>query len=75
MKKLAFVVAGAYLAVSLGTVTVARAHSTQQCKEELKTYASMCKFSPTAFILGFCKNKKAQQWCTDRKLHDEKFHK
>lgn len=75
MKRLGLVLAGAYLAATLGMAADAQAHTSQQCVKELKSYASMCKFSPTAFILGFCKNKQAQKWCTNRKLHDEKFHK
>ncbi|MDA7949665.1 MAG: hypothetical protein MPJ78_19590 [Hyphomicrobiaceae bacterium] len=75
MKKLATAFAAAYLVALIGGIAGAQAHSAQQCKKELKSYASMCKFSPTAWILGFCKNKKAQSWCSNKKLHDEKFHK
>mgnify|MGYP006969436896 FL=1 len=75
MKRLCLLAAGAYVAATLGMFSDASAHSAQQCKKELQNYAAMCKFSPTAFLLGFCKNKKAQKWCSDKKLHDEKFHK
>ncbi len=75
MKKFGAVFAAAYLAALIGSISGAHAHTAEQCKKELKTYASMCKFSPTAWILGMCKNKKAQTWCTNKKLHDEKFHK
>ena len=75
MKKFGATFAAAYLAALIGGISGAQAHSAQQCKKELKSYASMCKFSPTAWLLGLCKNKKAQAWCSDKKLHDEKFHK
>lgn len=74
MKKLTILFAGAFLAATVGGIAGVQAHTAEQCKKELKSYASMCKFSPTAFILGFCKNKKAQAWCSDKKLHKEKFH-
>jgi len=75
MKRTGLVLAGAYLAATVSTVSIAQAHTADQCKKELQGYASMCKFSPTAFLLGFCKNKQAEKWCSDRKLHDQKFHK
>ena len=75
MKKLCLLFAAAYVATTLGSISSAQAHAAQKCVKELQTYAAGCKFSPTAWILGFCKNKKAQQWCSDKKLHDEKFHK
>lgn len=74
MKRLAFLFAAAYVAATFGMVAGVQAHSAQQCKKELQQYASMCKFSPTALILGFCKNKKAQKWCSDKKQHNKKFH-
>lgn len=74
MRKFAFALAVTGLALAFTAQTV-RAHSAQQCLKELQTYAAGCKFSPTAFLLGFCKNKKAQKWCSDKKLHDDKFHK
>jgi len=74
MKKLSIVFAAAYFAVLVGGIASAQAHSAQQCKKELQSYATMCKFSPTAWILGFCKNKKAQTWCSSKKEHDKKFH-
>ena len=75
MKKLGIVFAGLYLAAMLGGISAAQAHSVAQCKKELQNYAKICKFSPTMLILGFCKNKKVQAWCSDKKLHAEKFHK
>jgi len=75
MKKLSILFAGLYLAAMLGGISTARAHSAAQCKKQLQNYAKMCKFSPSMWILGFCKNKKAQAWCSDKKMHAEKFHK
>ena len=75
MKKLSAVLAALYLAAMLGGISGAQAHTAKACVKELKTYAAGCKFSPTAWILGFCKNKKAQAWCKDKKMHEEKFHK
>ena len=75
MKKIGVVFASAYFLALVGGITGAQAHTVQQCQQELKTYASMCKFSPTAWVLGLCKNKKAQTWCSNKKKHDDKFHK
>jgi len=75
MKKLSIVFAGLYLAAILGGISGARAHTAAQCQKEIKTSGTLCKFSPTAWILGFCKNKKVLQWCSDKKEHDAKFHK
>ena len=75
MKKISLILAGLYLAAMLGGISGAQAHSAEKCVKELKNYSKMCKFSPTMFILGFCKNKKAQAWCSDKKMHAEKFHK
>ena len=75
MKKMSAVFAGLYLAAMLGGISTAQAHTAAKCKKELQTYAKMCKFSPSMFILGFCKNKKAQEWCGDKKMHADKFHK
>ena len=75
MKKVSIIFAGLYLAAMLGGISGAQAHSAAKCKKELKNYAATCKFSPTMWILGFCKNKKAITWCSNKKLHDEKFHK
>lgn len=74
MKKYGLLLAGVYVAATLGSTSGVQAHSAKSCVKELKTYAASCKFSPTAWILGFCKNKKAQKWCSDKKLHDKKFH-
>lgn len=74
MKKIAIFAAAAYVFTVVGSLNDAQAHSAKQCIKELQTYASGCKLSPTAWILGFCKNKKAQKWCTDKKKHDKKFH-
>lgn len=75
MKQFAILFAAAYIATTLGATSGAQAHSAKQCIKELQAYAAGCKFSPTAWLLGFCKNKKAQKWCSDKKLHDKKFHK
>lgn len=75
MKRFCLFLAATFVAGTVALTGIAQAHTAQQCVKELQSYSTMCKFSPTAFILGFCKNKKAQQWCSDRKLHDEKFHK
>jgi len=74
MKKTCIIFAGLYLAAMLGGISGAQAHSASQCKKELVSYSKMCKFSPTAWILGLCKNKKAQAWCGDKKMHAKKFH-
>ncbi len=74
MRKLSILFAGLYLAAMLGGVSGAQAHSAAKCKKELQNYSKMCIFSPTAWILGFCKNKKAQAWCSDKKMHAKKFH-
>ena len=74
MKNLSIVFAGLYLAAMIGGISGAQAHTAAACKKELKSYASMCKFSPTAWLLGFCKNKKAIAWCSDKKMHAAKFH-
>ena len=75
MKKLSILFASAILAAMVGGAPAAQAHSAAQCVKELKQFGSMCKFSPTMLILGFCKNKKAQEWCKDKKMHDDNFHK
>ena len=75
MKKLSILFAGLYLAAMIGGISGAQAHTAKSCVKELQSYSKMCKFSPTAWILGFCKNKKAQAWCSDKKKHDQKFHK
>jgi hypothetical protein len=75
MKRICLFLAATFVASTIESTSIAHAHTAQQCVKELQSYSAMCKFSPTAFILGFCKNKKAQKWCSDRKLHDEKFHK
>jgi len=75
MKKFGVLIAAVYIAATFSMVSDTKAHTAKQCVKELQTYAAGCKFSPTAWLLGFCKNKKAQQWCSDRKLHDDKFHK
>ncbi len=74
MKKYGLLLAGVYVAATLGGSSGVQAHSAEACVKELKAYSVSCKFSPTAWILGFCKNKKAQQWCSDKKLHKKKFH-
>lgn len=74
MKKLGLLLAGVYVAAMLGGSSGVQAHSAKSCVKELKTYAASCKFSPTAWILGFCKNKKAQKWCSDKKQHKKIFH-
>lgn len=75
MRKLSILFAGLYLAVMLGGIPGAQAHSAKACQQEIKAAGTMCKFSPTAWILGMCKNKKVLQWCSDKKKHDDKFHK
>lgn len=75
MRKLSILFAGLYLAAMLGGIPGAQAHSVKACQQEIKASGTMCKFSPTAWILGFCKNKKVLQWCSDKKMHAEKFHK
>ena len=75
MKKIGLLLASVYVAAMLGSSSGAQAHSAKACVKELKAYAATCKFSPTAWLLGFCKNKKAQAWCKDKKMHDKKFHK
>ncbi|MHA1164900.1 MAG: hypothetical protein ACTSP0_04870 [Alphaproteobacteria bacterium] len=74
MKKFVLLLAGVYVAAMLGGSSGAQAHSAKSCVKELKAYSASCKFSPTAWILGFCKNKKAQKWCSDKKMHAKKFH-
>lgn len=74
MKTLSIVFASLYLATMIGGISGAQAHSAAACKKELKSYSKMCIFSPTMFILGFCKNKKAIEWCSDKKMHKKKFH-
>ena len=75
MKKLGVLIAGLYMLAMLGSMPAAQAHTAANCKKELQQYSKLCIFSPTAFILGFCKNKKAQAWCSDKKKHEDKFHK
>lgn len=75
MKKITILFAGVSIAAMIGATSGAQAHTTQQCLNELKTYATLCKFSPTAWLSGMCKNKKVQSWCKDKKQHDDKFHK
>ncbi len=75
MKKLSIVFASLYLATMIGGISSAQAHSAETCKKELQTYAKFCPFiSPTMWLLGLCKNKKAIAWCSDKKMHAEKFH-
>ena len=74
MKKLSLLFASLYLAAMLGGISGARAHTAAACEKELKNYSKMCVFSPTAWLLGFCKNKKAIAWCSDKKMHAKKFH-
>jgi hypothetical protein len=74
MKKMSVLFAGLFVVAMLGGVTGAQAHSAAKCKKELVSYSKMCKFSPSAWILGFCKNKNAQAWCSDKKKHAAKFH-
>jgi hypothetical protein len=75
MKKLSIVFASLYLATMIGGISGAQAHSAAACKKELKSYSKMCPFaSPTSWLLGFCKNKKAIEWCSDKKMHAKKFH-
>jgi len=61
--------------ISPGGIPDAKAHSVKQCQKQVKGYKSLCKFSPTALIMGMCVTKKTYQWCSDKKKHDEKFHK
>jgi hypothetical protein len=75
MKKLSLLFAGLYMAAMLGGIPGAQAHTAQQCTKEIKASGTLCKFSPTAWILGFCKNKTVLKWCSDKKQHDDKFHK
>ncbi len=74
MKKLSIVFASLYLATMIGGISGAQAHTAAECEKELKSYGKMCIFSPTAWVLGLCKNKKAIAWCSDKKLQDKKFH-
>ena len=74
MKKLSIVFAGLYLAAMIGGISGAQAHTPEQCKQEVKTSGTLCKFSPTAWVLGMCKNKTVLQWCSDKKEHKKKFH-
>ena len=73
MKRLTSALAAVCLAGAVGA-TAAQAHTPRQCKQELKTYSFLCKFSPTAWLSGMCKNDKVRAWCDDRKEHDRKFH-
>lgn len=75
MKKLSILFAGLYLAAMLGGISSAQAHSAQACQKEIRTASLLCKFSPTAWLTGMCKNKKVLQWCSDKKKHNDKFHK
>lgn len=75
MNKITTAIAAVAFTATFGAMSDVQAHSSKQCVKELQAYAASCKFSPTAWLLGFCKNKKAQKWCSDKKLHDDKFHK
>ena len=75
MKKLSILFAGLYLAAMLGGISSAQAHSSQACIQEIKAAGTLCKLSPTAWLTGMCKNKKVLQWCSDKKKHNDKFHK
>lgn len=74
MRKLTVLFAGLLLTAMIGATSGAQAHTTQQCLTELRTYSTLCKLSPTAWLSGMCKNKKVQAWCGNKKLHQEKFH-
>ncbi|GAB4237248.1 MAG: hypothetical protein Kow0032_22890 [Methyloligellaceae bacterium] len=65
----------AFGAGSLATAPLAHAHSVEKCKKQVRNYKKLCKFSPTALIMGMCATKKTLKWCSDKKLHEEKFHK
>ncbi|MGD9869075.1 MAG: hypothetical protein AB7U38_13855 [Hyphomicrobiales bacterium] len=69
------VFAAALAAGTLAGIAAASAHSVEACQREIRTYAKVCKLSPTAWILGACDTTKTYKWCSDKKLHQEKFHK
>lgn len=75
MKKLVFVFAAVYLTVSLATVPTATAHSVKQCQNEIKWFTRLCKFGISLRLMGVCDTKKSIKWCSNKKLHKEKFHK
>lgn len=66
----------AALAFGLAAGTAAAyAHSVETCQRQITRYSKVCKFSPTAWLLGACETTQTYKWCSDKKEHEAKFHK
>lgn len=74
MTRIFCVISTLILAVTIGGVSTAQAHSAKACERQIKLYQKGCRFSPTALLLGACVVKETLKACKDPKKHRKVFH-